>query len=383
MIDTNSLSIDAIARVEAAVAQIKSGGFVIMTDDEGRENEGDLVLAADYVSPEHINFLAREARGLICLSMSGKLIDKLDLPLMEHSRASKDKKSTAFTVSIEAREGVTTGISAADRSHTIKVAIGDNTTANDIVVPGHVFPLRAVKGGVLERAGHTEGSIDLTSMAGLKAAAVICEIMNDDGTMARGHDLEKFSKKFKLPIVSIADLIEFRLLRESLVEKVEESILKTSHGDFTAHVYESLIDRSLHVALTVGESTFLDNTVDVRVHSQRPLADVFGHPVDGPRLRIEYGLDLLKNNNHAVLLYLSSRDNLDRIKSDLRELALNELEGDFLQTSGGMDFRLYGIGAQILKNLGVKKMCIHTTQPRTLKGLAGFGLEVVGQQAIT
>ena len=376
-------STEPMAKVEKAIAQFKDGGLVIMTDDEGRENEGDLVFAAEFVNSEKVNFLAREARGLICLALDPKYIKKLDLPMMEHTRASKDKKGTAFTVSIEAREGVTTGISAADRAHTIQVAIDETTKPQDLVVPGHIFPLRARKGGVLERAGHTEGSVDLARLANLKPAAVICEIMNDDGTMARGHDLEAFAKKFKLPVVSIADLIHYRLLRESLVEKIDQQKILTSHGEFQTHVYQSLLDKSLHVALTTGEKEFTKHTVDVRVHSQRPLADVFGDPKTGSRLRIDYGLDLLKNKDHAALLYLTANDSLDRMKRDLQELTHNKLEGAFQDRALTMDMRLYGVGAQILRHLGIETMCIHTTQPRTLKGLAGFGLTVVDQQAIT
>ena len=251
-----------VASVEAAISAIKNGKMVIMVDDEDRENEGDLVFAADCVNSEHINFMAKEARGLICLTLEPKLVNKLKLPMMEDTTKKDPTQSTAFTVSIEARRGVTTGISAADRAHTIKVAIDKSTMPEDIVVPGHIFPLKAREGGVLERAGHTEGSVDIAKLAGLSGAGVICEIMNDDGTMARMNDLEVFAKKHDLQIVAIADLIQYRLMRESMVKVVSEGDINTDFGTFKAKVFRSLVDRSEHLALIKGDD-FENQLVDV------------------------------------------------------------------------------------------------------------------------
>ena len=374
----------AISRVLHAIDAIRSGQMVIMVDDEDRENEGDLVFAAEHVSAEKINFMVREARGLVCHSMSPAAIDRLKLPMMSDLGKPGSSRSTAFTVSIEARHGVSTGISAADRAQTIRVAMDDKSTSDDIVVPGHVFPLKAKQGGVLERSGHTEGSVDLARLAGMKPSAVICEIMKDDGTMARMPDLEVFSKRHNMPLVSIADLIEFRLLRDSLVEQLAKEPVQTPAGIFEAICFQSLVDGAQHVALVKGGPFTADQVVDVRVHRQRPLIDVFSSGTSGRRL-VDYGLQLLKSAECGVVLYLSHpggshafvEDTVDmRLPPDGAVPAASAVPPAASNKWQPMDPRLYGIGAQILRHLGVRQMRIHVSTPRSLKGLAGFGLEI-------
>jgi 3,4-dihydroxy 2-butanone 4-phosphate synthase/GTP cyclohydrolase II len=368
-----------INRVVKAIEAIKNGGMVIMVDDEDRENEGDLVFAANHVCPEKINFMTKEARGLICLSLEHSIIDRLKLPMMEDSTKLTSAKTTAFTVSIEAREGVTTGISAADRAHTIKVAVDPKTTPDDIVVPGHIFPLKARSGGVLQRAGHTEGSIDLVRMAGFAPAAVICEIMNDDGTMARMPDLEAFSKKHSIPIVTIADLVNFRLFRESQIDVLGSQMIETGHGTFQGLLFKSKIDDLIHFAL-INEGDFENEIVDVRVHRQRTLVDVFSHPETGGRFRVEHGIKMLKESKAAVFLYLmvpdGQQDHLDEFES-LAKLSPKQKKKSASVNWAEKDQRMLGVGAQILRHLGVRKMRVHMSNPSPLKGLHGFELEVV------
>jgi 3,4-dihydroxy 2-butanone 4-phosphate synthase/GTP cyclohydrolase II len=363
-----------IQRVETAIAQIKSGGMVIMVDDEDRENEGDLVLAAEHATAEHINFMAKEARGLICLTLEPGLVDRLKLPMMGDSTKNLPSQGTAFTVSIEAREGVTTGISAADRAHTILTAIADDTAPDDIVVPGHIFPLKARSGGILERAGHTEGSVDIAKMAGLKGGGVICEIMNDDGTMARMPDLEAFANKHKMPIVAIADLIHYRLIHDSMIEVVDQKTIKTTYGEFEAVSFRSLVDQSEHVAVIKGDQ-FDSKVVDVRVHSSHPLVDAIGDEKTGGRKRIDYGIKLLTEVDAGVFVYLSRQST--SACQDLLELADDVQTSKETRPARAMDLRLHGLGAQILRHLGIKRMRIHTRSPVSLKGLSGFGLEIV------
>ncbi len=373
----------AIARVHKAIDAVRSGGMVIMVDDEDRENEGDLVFAATHVNPEKINFMTKEARGLICLSLDAAGIDRLKLPMMEDSTKRGSTKSTAFTVSIEASEGVTTGISAADRAHTIRVAASPTATPDDIVVPGHIFPLKARTGGVLQRAGHTEGSVDLARLAGLNPAAVICEIMNDDGTMARLPDLEQFSARHKIPIVTIADLVTFRLHKESLIEALTESDVETEYGRFRGVLYKSLIDGLTHFALIKG-TEFPTRCVDVRVHRQRQLVDVFSHPHDGGRALIEYGLKMLGDCEAGAFLYLTQAEDPSDMVTEFQALAnvkpvqpaaakAHEVKRAWVD----MDPRMLGIGAQILRHLGVRRMRVHMSNPRPLKSLGGFELDVV------
>ena len=374
MNDHDQHQTQAIQRVKAAINTIKSGGMIILTDDESRENEGDIVFAAQDVNPEKINFMAKEARGLICLTLEPSIVNRLQLPLMSDTSKSRTPFETAFTVSIEAKTGITTGISAADRARTVSVAIDEKTTPNDIVVPGHIFPLKARSGGVLTRTGHTEGSTDLARIAGKKPAAVICEIMKDNGEMARGPDLEIFSKKFDLPIVSIADIITFRLQHESLIEEVGRRPFKTQHGTFEGIWFRNFIDKAIHFALVKGDS-LSNHCVDVRVHKQRPLEDLFGleasstSELENPNI-LDYGLKLLKNNHHACLIYL-----MDHQPNESLLNALNK-------KSPQMDPKLYGIGAQILKKIGVNTMRLHVRSDRTLNALRGFGLEIVSLEVM-
>ncbi|MBC7658759.1 MAG: 3,4-dihydroxy-2-butanone-4-phosphate synthase [Chitinophagaceae bacterium] len=371
-----------IARVRTAIEAIKNHKMVIMVDDEDRENEGDLVMAADYVSAQSINFMAKEARGLICLPLDPEFIDRLKLPIMSDTTRTLPSKETAFTYSIEAREGISTGISAADRAHTVKVAIADGCTPEDIVIPGHIFPLKARKGGVLERAGHTEGSVDIAKFAGFRGAAVICEIMNDDGTMARMPDLEIFSKKHDLPIVAIADLIQYRLLHESMVHEVYREKIQTSHGTADAIVFRSNVDQLEHLALVSGAESFGSATVDVRVHTQSAILDAFGDRKDGSGYRFQTGLDLLSGKGPAAFIYLNQPqhswiEDVKHLASDLTK------KSDAPLSSRPLDLRLHGIGAQIIRALGIHKMRVHTTSPMVLKGLSGFGLEVTETNIIT
>lgn len=366
-----------IARVRTAVEAIKNNQMVIMVDDEDRENEGDLVMAAACVTPQHINFMAKEARGLICLPLDPEYIDRLKLPIMSDSTRSIPSKETAFTFSIEAREGVSTGISAADRARTVQVAIADDCKPEDIVVPGHIFPLKGRKGGVLERAGHTEGSIDIAKFAGFKGAAVICEIMNDDGTMARMPDLELFSAKHKIPIVAIADLIQYRLLHESMVEEVHREMIQTSQGTVEAVVFRSNVDQLEHLALIKGNASFASKLVDVRVHTQSAILDAFGDRKNGSGFRFQTGLDLLEKSSPSAFIYLNQPqhswiEDVKQLGSDAKPH-----QDKALPNTRPQDLRLHGIGAQIIRALGIQKMRVHTSSPLVLKGLSGFGLEVI------
>lgn len=368
MTTTDDQNISAHIRVQRAIEQIRRGGMVIMTDDEDRENEGDLILAAEDATPAAINFMAKEARGLICLSLSPGKIADLKLPLMASGRAPGHGTvglSTAFTVSVEARDGVTTGISAADRARTIEVVMADNCGPEDIVVPGHVFPLQARPGGVLERVGHTEGSVDLAKLAGKKPGAVICEIMNDDGSMARRPELEQFAERHNLPIVGIDDLVNFRLSNETLIKEVSRGPFQTPLGTCEGIVFENQLNGSQHLAL-MSQIPATGDVCHVRVQKNLAIGDCLGHFVDGPevggRQLIDYGLELLATKKPSVFLYLSS--------------------GGPSGVDTKPDPRQIGIGAQILKELGVEKMHLHVTGPKNLVALDGFGLQVVATTVI-
>ena len=365
----------AIERVEKAARAIAAGQMVIMTDDEDRENEGDLVFAASDACPEKINFMAKEARGLICLSLKPERIATLQLPLMKDQNKDGTPYETAFTVSNEAKTGVSTGISARDRARTIQVAVDERSGPDDLVVPGHVFPLRAKKGGVLERAGHTEGSIDLVRLAGKPPAGVICEIMNDDGSMARIPELEKFAEKHCLPIVTIADLITYRLSKESLISEIGRRPFSTSQGTFDSVWFQSKLDQSTHFALVKGVENSGENCVDVRVHKQRLLGDLFGSTnLKGkshcPNKLLRYGISLLKERESACFVYLSRK---------LEALDINTIDDENTEAN---DPRMYGLGAQILLKLGIKSMRVHLSSERALKGLAGFGLKIEDTEII-
>lgn len=370
----------AIARIEEALDDLKNGKMIILVDDEDRENEGDLTMAAETVTPEAINFMAKYGRGLICLALSPGIIERLNLPLMVYDNRSTYK--TAFTVSIEARQGVTTGISAADRAHTILTAVADDAKPEDLVQPGHVFPLRARRGGVLFRTGQTEGSVDLAKLAQLKPAAVICEIMNDDGTMARLPDLEKFSEQHGIKIATVADIIAYRMRNESFVHMAAETVLPTSYGEFRAIAFVNDIDDYEHLALVKGDIE-PEKDVLVRVHSQCLTGDVLGsYRCDcGPQL--DKAMEIVQKEGLGVILYMQQEGRGIGLANKLKAYSLQDHGRDTVEANEELgfkaDLRDYGVGAQILASLGVQKMKLMTNNPKKIIGLEGYGLEVTGR----
>ena len=360
----------AISPVEDIVAELRAGRMVILVDEEDRENEGDLVLAADHVSAEAINFMARFGRGLICLTLTRDRCERLQLPPMVPRNGTK--MGTAFTVSIEAAEGVTTGISAADRAHTIAVAVATEAKASDLVQPGHVFPLQAVEGGVLMRAGHTEAGCDLAQMAGCSPSSVICEIMKDDGTMARLPDLQRFAAEHGLKIGTIADLIEYRSRNESLVQRVGSRELQTAHGMFTAHAFKDTTSGALHLGLVKGEWADSD-VVDVRVHEPLSVLDALEVNRSMHSWSLENSLAHMQQAGRGVVVLLNCGESAAQL--------LDQFEGTAKSAQaperGRMDLRTYGIGAQILRECGVHKMQLLGT-PRRMPSMTGYGLEVMG-----
>ncbi|MCX7982518.1 MAG: bifunctional 3,4-dihydroxy-2-butanone-4-phosphate synthase/GTP cyclohydrolase II [Syntrophales bacterium] len=368
-----------VSTIEEAIEDIRNGKMVILVDDEDRENEGDLCMAAEFVTPEAINFMARFGRGLICLTLTEEHADRLRLTPMV--RDNQSRFGTAFTVSIEAKKGVTTGISAADRATTIRTAVADDAKPEDLVSPGHVFPIRARKGGVLVRTGQTEGSVDLARLAGLKPAGVICEIMKDDGTMARMPDLEIFAREHGLKIVTIADLINFRLKHESLIRRVAEASLPTRYGGtFRIIVYENDVDDYQHIALTKGDIR-PDEAVLVRVHSECCTGDIFGSLRCDCGDQLKRAMEMIEEEGKGVIVYMRQEGRGIGLVNKIKAYALQDQGKDTVDANLELgfkpDLRDYGIGAQILTDLGVRKMRLMTNNPRKIIGLDGYGLKVV------
>ena len=362
--------ITVISAIQDIVADMRAGRMVVLIDEEDRENEGDLVLAADHVTADAINFMARFGRGLICLTLTRERCELLDLPPM--STRNGTKYSTAFTVSIEAAEGVTTGISAADRARTVQAAVAKTATVNDLVQPGHVFPLQAVDGGVLMRAGHTEAGCDLAAMAGCSPSAVICEIMNDDGTMARLPDLLTFAAEHGLKIGTIADLIEHRICSESLIEKIGSRPLQTAFGAFTAHAFKDKPSQGLHLALVKGQWT-PDDTVAARVHEPLSMLDALETGRSMHSWNLDDSLKYMASAGQGVVVLLNCGESAAQLLAQFEGTA----RASQAPERGRMDLRTYGIGAQILRDCGVQKMKL-LGNPRRMPSMMGYGLEIVG-----
>ncbi len=370
--------------IETAIKAVKEGRVIIIVDDEDRENEGDLMVAAEKVTPDIINFMAKYGRGLICLPLTKQRLKELNLPLMVMDNTAPFQ--TAFTVSIDAKKGITTGISAHDRAHTVQVTIDPQTDPSDLVRPGHIFPLQARDGGVLERTGQTEASVDIARLAGLAPAAVICEIMNEDGTMARLPQLEKFSQTFDIPIITIADLVQYRMKTECLVKKIEEIPLPTKYGEFRLMIFEDTIHRENHVALVKGEINPDEPTL-VRAHSQCLTGDTFGSIRCDCGDQLHKALEIIQKDGRGVILYIINQEGRGiGLVNKIKAYAMQDQGLDTVEANQKLGFkpdqRDYGIGAQILVSLGVKKLRLITNNPRKFIGLAGYGLEIAERISI-
>jgi 3,4-dihydroxy 2-butanone 4-phosphate synthase / GTP cyclohydrolase II len=377
-----SFQFDAI---DDALSDLKAGKAIVVVDDENRENEGDVVCAAQFATPDMINFMAVEARGLICLAMTGDRLDQLDLPLMVSTRSYEDSnEQTAFTVSIDGAYhlGVSTGISAEDRARTIQLTLNPNTKPHDLRRPGHIFPLRAKEGGVLKRAGHTEAGVDLARLAGLYPAGVICEIQNPDGSMARLPELISYAQRHQLKIISIADLISYRLQHERFIQREAVADLPTQFGHFQVYAYRNLLDNSEHLAIVKGDpATFHDKTVMVRVHSECLTGDALGSLRCDCRMQLQAALKMIENAGEGVVVYLRQEGRGIGLVNKLKAYSLQDMGLDTVEANERLGFpadqRNYGMGAQILRDVGVEKFCLITNNPRKIAGLKGYGLEMV------